>query len=88
MSASLARIQTYAFSGIEAVPVEVQVQVGPGLPAFLLPTWYDVDDAETFALLEAELAGAPPGFAPPGLIGGAAPHTRALLAKRTRTSAA
>ena len=35
MSAQLARIQTYAFSGIEAVPVEVQVQVGLGLPAIL-----------------------------------------------------
>jgi hypothetical protein len=60
--------------------------IGP--PAFLLPTWYDVDDAETFALLEAELAGAPPGFAAPGLIGGAAPHTRALLARRTGAGAA
>jgi hypothetical protein len=32
---SLARIRTFAFSGIEAVPVEVQVQIAPGLPAFL-----------------------------------------------------
>ena len=33
---SLARVQSFAFSGIEAVPVEVQVQVSSGLPAFLV----------------------------------------------------
>ncbi|MBV9783841.1 MAG: YifB family Mg chelatase-like AAA ATPase [Acidisphaera sp.] len=33
---SLARIRSFAFSGIEAVPVEVQVQISPGLPAFLV----------------------------------------------------
>jgi magnesium chelatase family protein len=33
---SIARIQTFAFAGIEAVPVEVQVQITPGLPAFLV----------------------------------------------------
>ena len=33
---SIARIQTFAFSGIEAMPIEVQVQVAPGLPAFLV----------------------------------------------------
>jgi len=37
---SLASIRSFAFSGIEAVPVEVQVQVqvqiSSGLPAFLV----------------------------------------------------
>ncbi|NKC31541.1 YifB family Mg chelatase-like AAA ATPase [Falsiroseomonas selenitidurans] len=33
---AIARIQTFAFAGIEAVPVEVQVQIAPGLPAFLI----------------------------------------------------
>jgi len=33
---SLARIRSFAFSGIEAVPVEVQVQISSGLPAFLV----------------------------------------------------
>jgi len=33
---SIARIATFAFSGIEAVPVEVQVQISAGLPAFLV----------------------------------------------------
>jgi magnesium chelatase family protein len=32
----IARIQSFAFSGIEAVPVEVQVQISSGLPAFLV----------------------------------------------------
>jgi magnesium chelatase family protein len=33
---SLARIRSFAFSGIEANPVEVQVQISSGLPAFLV----------------------------------------------------
>ena len=33
---SLARIRSFAFSGIEALPVEVQVQISAGLPAFLV----------------------------------------------------
>ncbi len=33
---SLARVQSFAFAGIEAVGVEVQVQVSSGLPAFLV----------------------------------------------------
>ena len=33
---TLARISSFAFSGIEAVPVEVQVQISNGLPAFLI----------------------------------------------------
>jgi magnesium chelatase family protein len=33
---SIARIRCFAFSGIEAVPIEVQVQISAGLPAFLV----------------------------------------------------
>ncbi len=33
---TIARVQSFAFSGIEAVPVEVQVQIASGLPAFLV----------------------------------------------------
>ena len=33
---SIARVRSFAFSGIEAVPVEVQVQVSSGVPAFLV----------------------------------------------------
>ena len=32
----MARVNTFAFSGIEAVPVEVQVQISAGTPAFLV----------------------------------------------------
>lgn len=33
---TLARVQSFAFSGIDAVPVTVEVQISSGLPAFLL----------------------------------------------------
>jgi magnesium chelatase family protein len=33
---TIARIQSFAFAGIEAVPVEVQMQISSGLPAFLV----------------------------------------------------
>ena len=33
---SIARIRSFAYSGIEAVPIEVQVQISPGMPAFLV----------------------------------------------------
>lgn len=33
-----------------------------GLPATILDPWYDIDDATSYALLEAELAGERPGF--------------------------
>ena len=33
---TISRVQSFAFSGIEAVPVEVQVQISAGLPAFLV----------------------------------------------------
>ena len=35
-AATIARVRTFAFSGIEAVPVEVQVQISGGTPALLL----------------------------------------------------
>ncbi|MGE0223762.1 MAG: YifB family Mg chelatase-like AAA ATPase [Acetobacteraceae bacterium] len=35
-SQAMARVNTFAFSGIEAVPVEVQVQISGGMPALLL----------------------------------------------------
>jgi rSAM/selenodomain-associated transferase 1 len=48
------------------------------LPVVGVPGWYDVDDGESLALLEAELAGAPTQF-----MGGAdAPATRAYLSAR------
>jgi magnesium chelatase family protein len=35
-AATIARVRTFAFSGIEAVPVEVQVQISGGMPALLV----------------------------------------------------
>jgi magnesium chelatase family protein len=34
--AAIARVNTFAFSGIDAIPVEVQVQISPGTPALVL----------------------------------------------------
>lgn len=53
-----------------------------GLPVIELPRWYDVDDAEALHMLEAELAGKPPPFAAPGLVGAPAHATRAFLAQQ------
>ena len=51
-----------------------------GIPVVTVPGWYDVDDAASLAMLEAELAGEPPfGDAFPG---SEAPATRAHLAAR------
>jgi magnesium chelatase family protein len=33
---SIARVNTFSFAGIEAMPVEVQVQISSGIPAFLV----------------------------------------------------
>lgn len=55
-----------------------------GLPVALLPLWYDVDDAESLALLEAEIAGRALPFAGAG---GPAVHTRAFLARHGRAAA-
>src|SRR6202158_3797678 len=35
-SSTMAVANTFAFNGIEAVPVEVQVQIAPGMPALVL----------------------------------------------------
>src|SRR5271166_2335555 len=36
MAMTMASIRCFAFAGIEAVPVEVQVQISSGMPAFLV----------------------------------------------------
>jgi glycosyltransferase A (GT-A) superfamily protein (DUF2064 family) len=51
-----------------------------GMPVTQLPGWYDVDDAETLALLQSELAGEPLPFT--AMRGALAPATRAYLAAR------
>lgn len=69
---------TWSTPAVLAQSMERAAEIG--LPVGLLPTWYDVDDAETFGVLEAELAGTPPAFAPPGMVGAEPRHTRAMLA--------
>lgn len=54
---SLARIATFAFAGIEAQPVEVQVQIAPGLPAFILVGLPDKAVAESRERVRAALTG-------------------------------
>jgi len=51
-----------------------------GLPVYELPMWYDVDDAETLAVLRADLAGAPLPFATSQGARMPAPRTAAYLA--------
>ena len=50
----------------------------------MLPLWYDIDDAATFRILQAEIAGDPPAFATPGVAGGPAAATRAMLDRWSR----
>ena len=54
---TIARIATFAFSGIEAVPVEVQVQIAPGLPAFLVVGLPDKAVGESRERVRAALTG-------------------------------
>jgi magnesium chelatase family protein len=54
---SLARIVTFAFAGIKAVPVEVQVQLAPGLPAFLVVGLADKAVGESRERVRAALTG-------------------------------
>jgi rSAM/selenodomain-associated transferase 1 len=56
-----------------------------GVPVVNVPGWYDVDDAQTLAVLESELDGTPPSFAASGLKGADAPATREYLAQRNAT---
>lgn len=53
-----------------------------GMPVVNVPGWYDVDDAESLALLQSELAGEPLAFARAGLRGAAAAATRSYLLAR------
>jgi magnesium chelatase family protein len=52
-SSVMACANTFAFSGIEAVPVEVQVQIAPGAPALLLVGMADKAVAEARELVRA-----------------------------------
>lgn len=51
----VAKISTVAFEGIEAVPIEVQVQIAPGLPAFAVVGLADKSVAEARERVRAAL---------------------------------
>ncbi|TLU72893.1 YifB family Mg chelatase-like AAA ATPase [Lichenicoccus roseus] len=51
----IARIRSFAFSGIEAVPVDVEVQISSGLPAFLIVGLADKAVAEARERVRAAL---------------------------------
>ena len=53
-----------------------------GLPVVNVPGWYDVDDAESFRMLEDELDGRKPSFAAPHLVGANAPATKKFVRNR------
>jgi rSAM/selenodomain-associated transferase 1 len=55
-----------------------------GLPVVDVPSWYDIDDAASLGMLEAELAGEQPPFT--AIPGADAPATRAFM--RARAAAA
>jgi magnesium chelatase family protein len=54
---TIARIATFAFAGIDAQAVEVQVQIAPGLPAFLVVGLPDKAVAESRERVRAALLG-------------------------------
>jgi hypothetical protein len=59
-----------------------------GLETVILDSWYDVDDADSYALLQSELDGTPPYFAHPTLRLQDAPNTRRFLTRRRAGRAA
>ncbi len=59
-----------------------------GLPVVAVPAWYDVDDAASFQMLEAELAGCRPVFAAENICGSEAQATRQFMRQRQAAVAA
>jgi hypothetical protein len=70
----------WSTSGVHQATVERAAEIG--VPVTNVPGWYDVDDAESLALLQSELAGEPLPFVQAGLRGAPAPSTRSYLAAR------
>jgi magnesium chelatase family protein len=60
----VARVQTVAFQGIEAVPVDVQVQIAPGLPKFLMVGLPDKAVKESSERVRAALVASGLGLPP------------------------
>jgi uncharacterized protein len=58
-----------------------------GLGTVVVDRWYDVDDASSYAMLEAELSGRAPEFANPALPLQDAPKTRQFVMRRRKQQA-
>ncbi len=58
-----------------------------GLDPVVLDMWYDVDDAPSYAMLEAELDGKPPAFARPGTPAPDPAATRRFVERRRAMAA-
>lgn len=58
-----------------------------GVPVIGVPGWYDVDDAFSLSMLEAELSGEHPAFAAADMIGADAPATRQFMHARRAIAA-
>jgi len=67
------------WSTSEVYPLTLQRAREIDLPVVNVPGWYDVDDARSFHMLEEELAGRRPAFAPPELVAARAPVTRQFM---------
>lgn len=70
----------WSTSRVHQATVERAAEIG--VPVVNVPGWYDVDDAESLALLQSELAGEPLPFGQARLRGAQAPATRSYLAER------
>lgn len=55
-SSSIARIQSFAFAGIDAIPVTVEIQISSGLPAFIIVGLPDKTVGESRERVRAALA--------------------------------
>ncbi|WP_408868552.1 MULTISPECIES: YifB family Mg chelatase-like AAA ATPase [Asaia] len=55
-SSSIARIQSFAFAGIDAIPVTVEIQIASGLPAFIIVGLPDKTVGESRERVRAALA--------------------------------
>jgi rSAM/selenodomain-associated transferase 1 len=78
-AAHAALFSNIPWSTAEVFRLTVERARGIGLAVTTLPVWYDVDDAETFAMLTRELAGERPPFIAAGLVAGPAAATRAFI---------
>lgn len=70
----------WSTSRVHGVTLERAREIG--VPVVEVPGWYDVDDAETLELLQAELAGERSALASPGIVAAPAFATRRFLQRR------